>query len=319
MQLLYPEIKPYDQQWVEVDPPHRLYLEQSGSPDGIPVIVIHGGPGGGCEPLHRRFFDPEKYRIILFDQRGAGQSRPHANIENNNTQALIQDLELIRDYLNIEQWMLFGGSWGSTLSITYAEQYPQHVSGLVLRGIFLARQQDLDWLYKQGASKIYPDFWEDFIHPIPEHERDDLLKAYAKRLFGQDEIARMSAAKAWSVWEGRIATLQNSHKTIEHFSEPRLALSLSRIEVHYFINHCFLKENQLLDNANQLKDIPGIIVHGRYDMICPLENAWSLIQAWPNAELQIVRDAGHSITEAGNIDALIRATRTMAIRLEQDQ
>ena len=318
MQLLYPDIKPYDQQWIEVEPPHRLYLEQCGSPDGIPVIVIHGGPGSGCEPQHRRYFDPEKYRIILFDQRGAGQSRPHASIENNNTTALINDLELIRDYLNIDQWMLFGGSWGSTLSLAYTQQYPQQVSALILRGIFLGRQKDLDWLYQQGASKIYPDFWEDFIHLIPESERDDLLAAYAKRLFGKDEIARMSAAKAWAVWEGRIATLQNSHKTIEHFSEPRLALSLSRIEVHFFTNNCFLDENQLIDHADKLKDIPGIIVHGRYDMICPLENAWALTKAWPNAELQIVRDAGHSITESGNIDALIRATKTMAIRLEQD-
>ncbi len=318
MQILYPEIKPFKQQWIEVEQPHQLYLEQSGEPDGIPVVVLHGGPGGGCEPVHRRYFDPEKYNIVLFDQRGSGQSKPHADLTNNTTDALIEDMETIRVQLGFEKWMLFGGSWGATLALAYAQKYPRRVSGMVLRGIFLGRQQDLDWLYKEGASKIYPDYWEDFIHPIPEAEREDLIGAYYKRLTGDDEIARMSAAKAWSIWEGRIATLQGSHRIIEHFSSPHLALSLARIEAHYFVNNIFLEPDQLLKNAKKLKNIPGIIVHGRYDMICPLDNAWSLVKAWPQAELQIIREAGHSASEPGIIDALVRATRTMAIRLEQD-
>ncbi|PIP80350.1 MAG: prolyl aminopeptidase [Gammaproteobacteria bacterium CG22_combo_CG10-13_8_21_14_all_40_8] len=317
MQILYPEIKPFDQQWLKVDSLHELYLEQSGSPHGIPVVVLHGGPGGGCDPVHRRYFDPNKYRIILFDQRGAGQSRPHAELTNNTTQDLIDDLEAIRCHLDIEQWMLFGGSWGSTLALVYAQAHQKRVSALLLRGIFLGRQKDLDWLYQEGASEIYPDYWEDFIEPIPENERHDMVGAYYKLLTGDDEIARMAAAKSWSLWEGRIATLQGSHRVIEHFSSPHLALSLARIETHYFQHKTFLKPNQILDNAHLLKGVLGIIVHGRYDMVCPLDNAWSLLKAWPRADLQIIRDAGHSASEPGIIDALVRATRTMAIRLSQ--
>lgn len=318
MQLLYPEIKPFNIQQIDVEEPHRLYLEQSGTESGIPVIFLHGGPGSGCDPVHRRFFDPEKYHIILFDQRGAGKSEPHACLEKNTTQTLVDDLETIRKHLKIKKWLVFGGSWGSTLALIYAQTFPQHTLGLILRGTFLAREKDLYWLYQDGASRIYPDYWEDFVQPIPESERDNIVKAYYQRLTGGDEIARMSAAKSWSIWEGRIATLLGSHKTVEHMSEPRIALALARIETHYFINHCFLSPNQILENAPSLKDIPGVIIHGRYDMICPLENALTLYHHWPQAELQIIREAGHSATEPAIVDALIRATKNMALRLEQE-
>ncbi len=318
MQILYPDIKPFDQQWLEVSPPHQLYLEQSGSVEGIPVLFLHGGPGGGSDPVHRRYFDPEKYHIIIFDQRGAGRSKPHANLEDNTTSALIADIERIRQHLHIDKWLIFGGAWGSTLALAYAQQHTERVLGLILRGIFLARQQDLDWLYQGGAAHIYPDYWEDFIQPIPPSERNQMLSAYYRRLTGDDEIARMSAAKAWAIWEGRLATLQGSHKTIEHFSDPRLALSLARIETHYFIHQCFLDPDQLINNASKLKNVPGIIVHGRYDMVCPLENAWILMKAWPQVELQIIREAGHAISEPAIIDALILATKNMALRLEQE-
>ena len=316
MQILYPEIKPYAEHRLEVSDTHNLYIEECGSPDGIPVVFIHGGPGGGCETDHRRFFDPEKYRIILFDQRGCGRSKPHASLVENTSQDLINDMEAIRVSLDVDRWMLFGGSWGSTLGLLYAESFPDRVTAMVLRGIFLGRENDNKWLYQEGANCIYPDYWEDFSSHIPEDERGDLLTAYYKRLTGANELARMSSAKAWSLWEARMATLHTSHKMIEQASDPHLALSLACIEAHYFVNKCFISENQILENIDKINNIPGIIVHGRYDMICPLENAWSLHHAWPVSELHIVRDAGHSAGEAGNIDALVRATRTMAIRLE---
>ncbi len=316
MQILYPEIKPYAEHHLEVSEIHNLYIEECGSPDGVPVVFIHGGPGGGCDTDHRRFFDPEKYRIILFDQRGCGRSKPHASLVENTSQDLINDMEAIRVSLDIDRWMLFGGSWGSTLALLYAESFPDRVSAMVLRGIFLGRESDNKWLYQEGANYIYPDYWEDFSTHIPEDERGDLLTAYYKRLTGPNELARMSSAKAWSLWEARMATLHTSHKMIEQASEPHFALSLACIEAHYFVNKCFISENQILENIDKINNIPGIIVHGRYDMICPLENAWSLHHAWPVSELHIVRDAGHSAGEAGNIDALIRATRTMAKRIE---
>ena len=316
MQILYPEIKPYAEHRLEVSDIHDLYIEECGSPDGIPVVFIHGGPGGGCDTDHRRFFDPEKYRIILFDQRGCGRSTPHASLVENTSQDLINDMEAIRVSLDVDCWMLFGGSWGSTLALLYAESFPDRVTAMVLRGIFLGRDSDNTWLYQDGANNIYPDYWEDFSSHIPEDERGDLLAAYYKRLTGANELARMSSAKAWSLWEARMATLHTSHKMIEQASEPHFALSLACIEAHYFFNKCFISENQILENIDKINNIPGIIVHGRYDMICPLENAWSLHHAWPVSELHIVRDAGHSAGEAGNIDALVRATRTMAKRLE---
>lgn len=316
MQILYPDIKPYAEHRLQVSDLHDIYIEECGSPEGIPVVFIHGGPGGGCDHDHRRYFDPEKYRIILFDQRGCGRSKPHASLQENTTQHLIDDLEAIRESLDVNRWMLFGGSWGSTLALLYAERFPDKVTAMVLRGIFLGRDSDYKWLYEKGADQIYPDYWEDFSGHIPEDERDNLMGAYYKRLTGSNELARMAAAKSWSIWEARLATLQTSHKLLEQFSDPHVALSLARIEAHYFVNHCFIDNNQILEDISKIRDIPGIIVHGRYDMVCPLDNAWTLHHAWPISELHIIRDAGHSGGEAGNIDALVRATRTMAIRLE---
>lgn len=318
MLLLYPEIKPYATCQIAVDAPHVIHVEECGNPGGIPVLFVHGGPGAGCEAYNRRFFDPDLYRIILFDQRGAGRSQPHAELEGNTTQALVQDMETIREQLGVEQWVVFGGSWGSTLGLIYAEAHPTRVLGLILRGIFLCRAQDLQWFYQEGASRIFPEYWEDYLAPIPEAERGDLLHAYHRRLTGQNELARMSAAKAWSLWEARCATLRPNQGVEEHFSDPHIALALARIEAHYFVNGIFLEENQILEQASRLAGIPGTIIHGRYDMICPADNALALDRAWPDAELRIVRDAGHSTTEPGIIDALVRATREMAAHLRPD-
>lgn len=318
MYLLYPDIRPYQSQMLPVSGGHEIYLEQSGNPQGIPVLFVHGGPGSGCQKQDRRFFDPERYRIILFDQRGAGRSAPHATLEDNNTEALIADIEAIRDLLQIERWLLFGGSWGSTLSLVYAQRYPQTVMGMILRGIFLCRPSDINWFYRQGASLIFPDYWEDFVHPIPQAERGNLVKAYYDRLTGSNELAKMSCAKAWSLWEAHCATLRPNVDLLEAFSAPHLALALARIEAHYFINNGFLEPNQILDNAPALEGIPGIIVHGRYDMVCPLDNAQSLHHVWHDSELHIIRDAGHASTEPSIADALVRATRAMARRFADD-
>ena len=312
MLSLYPEIKPYARHRLAVDAPHELYLEESGNPDGIPVLFVHGGPGAGCEGKNRCFFSPEKYRIILFDQRGAGRSTPHAELGNNNTQALIADMEVIRDFLGVEQWVLFGGSWGSTLSLLYAQTHTERVLGLILRGIFLCRQQDLHWFYQQGASRIFPDYWEDYIAPVPLDQRDDCIRAYYQLLTSDNELARMSAAKSWSLWEAQCATLRPNQQVVDHFSEPRTALALACIEAHYFINEAFIAPDQIIKRADKLQGIPGIIVHGRYDVICPLDNALALHEAWPESELNIIRDAGHSASEPPIVDALMRATRDMA-------
>lgn len=308
MRLLYPEIHPYAEHRLEVEPPHVLHVEESGSPDGIPVLFVHGGPGAGCAAFNRRFFDPDSYRIILFDQRGAGRSEPHAELGGNHTMALVEDMERIREHLGIERWMLFGGSWGSTLSLAYAEEHPERVRAMILRGIFLCREQDIHWFYQYGASQVFPEYWEDFLAPVPEHRRHEMVAAYYEILTGDNDLARMSAAKAWSLWEARTATLRPNEGLEQHFTEPHLALALARIEAHYFVNHAFMERNQLLDRAHRLSGIPGTIVHGRYDMICPAENAHALHRAWPEAELQFVRDCGHSATEPGLVDALVRAT-----------
>ncbi len=318
MEKLYPAIKPYMSHSIAVQEPHVLHVEESGNPDGVPVLFVHGGPGAGCEPYHRRFFDPEKYRIILFDQRGAGRSTPHASLEDNTTQALMADMEVLRAHLGIEQWVLFGGSWGSTLSLVYAETHPERVLGLILRGIFLCREDEIRWFYQHGAHRIFPDYWEEYVRLIPEAERHDMLQAYHKRLIGNDEIARMSAAKAWSIWEGRTATLKPSKGVLDHFGDPHTALSLARIEAHYFVHNAFLQDNQILNEADKLKDIPGDIVQGRYDMICPMQSAWELHQAWTTSELSIIADAGHSASEPGIVDALIKATRKMLRRLTEE-
>ncbi|GGY81038.1 prolyl aminopeptidase [Marinobacter zhanjiangensis] len=312
MLTLYPEIEPNVRHRLAVDPPHELYLEESGNPDGIPVIVVHGGPGGGCEEWYRRFFDAERFRIILLDQRGAGRSTPLAELEGNNTQALIEDLERVRSFLGIERWMLFGGSWGSTLSLAYAQAHPEHVLGLVLRGVFLCRPEDIHWFYQHGAGRVFPDYWRDYVATIPEDERADMVSAYYRRLTSDNELEQIQAAKAWSVWEGRCATLHPNHRVVEHFAHPHTAIALARIECHYFMNHAFLEPGQLLANAHRLAKIPGIIVHGRYDMVCPLDNAFALSEAWPQAELQIIRDAGHSASEPPVIDALMRAVETVS-------
>jgi len=316
--LLYPEIRPYQTSMLDVGDGHQLYLEESGNPDGIPMLFVHGGPGAGCGRQDRCFFDPERYRIILFDQRGSGRSTPHACLDDNHSSALVADMEAIRLHLGVERWLLFGGSWGSTLSLLYAQAYPQRVLGMVLRGVFLCRKQDIHWFYQQGASLIFPDYWEDYLHPIPEDERHEMVSAFYRRLIGNNELAKMACAKAWSVWEGRCATLRPNPDVVESFADPHMAIALARIEAHYFYNNAFMAENQLLQQVDKLEGIPGIIVHGRYDMVCPLDNALSLHHLWHDSELHIVRDAGHASREPGIVDALIRATRAMARRFADD-
>ncbi len=311
MKPLYPCLKLNSQYSVEVGS-HTLYVEESGSPDGVPVLFVHGGPGAGTTADDRRYFDPELYRIILFDQRGCGRSTPYGSLEENSTDNLLSDIEVIRKKLDIQKWVLFGGSWGSTLSLLYAQKYPEKVLGMILRGIFLTRASEIQWFYQYGASLIFPDYWEEFILPIPEEEREDLVGAYYKRLTGEDEIAQMHAAKHWSQWEGQCATLHPCKHVLERFTNSHTAMSLARIETHYFKNECFIEPNQILRDAYKLEGIPGIIVHGRYDIICPFDNARSLHLAWPDSELFVIRDAGHSALEPGITDALITATEKMS-------
>jgi proline iminopeptidase len=313
-EILFPMSLPRLDFRLEVGDGHSLYVEESGNPKGLPVIFLHGGPGSGCEDYHRRFFDPDRYRIILFDQRGSGRSTPHADLEANTTAHLVADIERIRTYLEIDRWVVFGGSWGSTLGLAYAEAHPERVLGLILRGIFLCRDEDIHWFYQEGASRVFPEYWQDYLVPIPETERGNMVAAYHKRLFGPDEVSRMAAAKAWSLWEGRTANLLTNPAVVAHFDDPFVALSLARIECHYFLNHSFLEQDQLLREAGRLADIPGVIVHGRYDMICPVDQAVALHQEWPTARLEIVPDAGHSATEPGIVRALVRATQEMLER-----
>lgn len=312
---LYPPIEPYATHRMRVDEVHTLYLEECGNPDGIPAVFLHGGPGAGCEPTHRRFFDPERYRILLLDQRGSGRSTPHAGLADNTTWHLVADMERIREALGIERWLVFGGSWGSTLALAYAQTHPERVSALVVRGIFLCREPEIRWFYQEGASWVFPDYWLDFLAPIPEDERDHLVGAYHKRLTGADEVARMGAAKAWSIWEGRTATLLPNEDLRAYFADPHVALSLARIECHYFVNGAFLKPNQLLRDAHRLAAIPGVIVHGRYDLICPMRSAWELHRAWPTADLKVIPEAGHAAFEPGIRRALVEATDRFAREL----
>lgn len=316
MLVLYPPIKPYKRHQLKVSDTHELYVDEAGDPAGIPILFVHGGPGGACDASSRRFYDPAIYRIITFDQRGCGRSTPHGSLEENTTADLIADMELIRETLSVEKWVLFGGSWGSTLSLLYAIEYPHRVLAMVLRGIFLCRKADIDWLYQDGANRIFPDYWEDFVRAIPESERGNLVAAYHARLTGSDELARMAAARAWSAWEGNCSKLRPSPETLAKFTKPHNALALSRIEAHYFLNGGFVEPNHILANADALKGIPGRIIHGRYDMVCPLENAQALHKVWSDSELHIVRDAGHSASEPGNVDALIHAVQDIAKQLQ---
>ncbi len=314
MRMLYPDIRPYVNHSLAVDDRHTLHVEECGNPKGIPVVFLHGGPGGGCDPVHRRFFDPERYRIILFDQRGAGRSTPHADLTDNTTAHLIADMEFIRNHLGVDRWLVFGGSWGSTLALAYAQTHPQRVSALVLRGIFLCRPQDIHWFYQEGCNRLFPDAWEHYVGVIPEDERHDMLAAFHRRLTGENELERLRAAKAWSQWEGTCIALEPNSAVIDHFGEAHVALAMARIECHYFVNRIFLEPDQLLRDAGRLRDIPGVIVHGRYDVVCPADNAWALHQAWPQADLKIVT-AGHAATEPAIVHELVSATDRFADQL----
>jgi len=316
MHTTYPPIKPYATHTLGVEGLHNLYIEECGDPDGIPILVLHGGPGAGCTPEMRTYCDPQVYRIILFDQRGCGRSTPLGELNDNNTQALLEDIEKIRELLGIDRWLILGGSWGTTLALVYAQAHVERVMGMILRGVFLGRISDIGWFYKNGAELFFPDYWEDFMRPINNDEQ--IIPAYYQKLTGNDELARLSAAKAWATWEARCATLQPHASIIESFTEPYKALSLARIECHYFLNHCFLEDQQILDNMDKISHLPCIIVHGRYDIICPLENAWTLNKAWPGSDLYIVRDAGHAASEPGITDALIHATKKMAKECKQN-
>ena len=311
---LYPEIQPYETGHLDVGEGHSLYWEMCGNPKGKPVVFLHGGPGGGSSPDHRRQFNPEKYKILVFDQRGCGKSTPYASLEANTTWHLVEDVEKLREQVaKVERWQVFGGSWGSTLSLAYAQTYPERVTELVLRGIFLFDQYEIDWMYTEGgASQIYPDKFEEFLAPIPGDERGDLVEAYYKRLTSDDPDARLAAAKAWSKWEGDIVTLLPSPATIEHFTSPEVAVAVARIENHYMRNRGWFEEGQLLKGAEKLRAIPGVIIQGRHDSCTPPKAAWSLKKAWPEVELNIVADGGHLFNEPGILDGLVRATDRFA-------
>jgi proline iminopeptidase len=310
---LYPPIEPYKSGHLDVGDGHRLYWELCGNPDGKPAVFLHGGPGGGSSPDHRRQFDPEHYNVLVFDQRGCGKSTPYASLEANTTAHLVADIERLREMAGIDKWLVFGGSWGSTLSLAYAQKHPERVTELVLRGIFLFDQYEVDWLYVEGgASAIYPEQWDAFIEPIPEEERGDLVEAYRKRLTSDDPEVQLAAAKAWSAWEGSTVTLLPSPAAMEHFTSPDVAIAIARIENHYMGNGGWLEEGELLRGAEKLRHIPGVIVQGRHDTCTPPKAAWQLKKAWPEVDLQIVPDGGHLYNEPGILDGLIRATDRFA-------
>jgi proline iminopeptidase len=309
MRTLYPPIEPYDRGTLKVSDLHALYYEQAGNPEGQPVVFLHGGPGGGLVPEYRQFFDPSAYRVILFDQRGAGRSTPHASLEENTTWHLVEDIEKLREHMGVENWHVFGGSWGSTLALAYAETHPERARSLTLRGIFLCRPKEIQWFYQEGASWIFPDVWEEYERVIPEGERGDFVSAYYRRLTSDDEQTRLAAARAWSVWEGSTSKLLFDYELIERFDEAEFALAFARIECHYFMNNAFFPtDNYLIENVGKIRHIPAVIVQGRYDVVCPARSAWELHRAWPEAELRIVPDAGHSATEPGIVSALVEAT-----------
>jgi proline iminopeptidase len=313
----YPPINPYNKGFLRVSPVHELYYEESGNPKGKPVVFLHGGPGGGTDPKMRRFFDPKKYRIVLFDQRGCGQSRPAASLVDNTTWHLVSDIEAIRQHLGIDRWQVFGGSWGSTLAIAYAEKHPERCTELVLRGIFLLRRAELAWFYQDplGAASLFPDLWEKYLAPLSIPERADCMQSYYKRLTSDDRTTLLEAARAWSIWEGALAYMKLNKNYVKQFEDPKFAAAFARIECHYFVNGGFLdSENQLLAEVPKIRHIPGVIVQGRFDVVCPARSAWDLHKAWPEADLRIVPDAGHSAFEPGIARELVLATDRFARR-----
>jgi len=312
MRSFYPEIEPYDHGMLDVGDGHRVYWELCGNPNGKPVVFLHGGPGGGCTPTQRRLFDPEKYRILLFDQRGCGRSTPYASLEANTTWHLVADIERLRQMIGVDKWMVFGGSWGSTLALAYAQEHPERVTELVLRGIFTLRRSELLWYYQEGASWIFPDKWEGFLAPIPEEERGDLMAAYRRRLIDPDSAVQARAARAWSLWEGETITLLHNQGYSDQFGDEHYAIAFARIENHYFVNEGWFEEGQLIRNAHRLKNIPGVIIQGRYDIATPPKSAWELHKAWPEAQFIMVPDAGHAVSEPGITHHLIEATDAFA-------
>lgn len=309
---LYDPIEPYETGLLDVGEGHCVYYERSGTPGAKPAVFLHGGPGGGISPNHRRLFHPDLYDVMLFDQRGCGRSTPHAGLDANTTWHLVSDMERLRALMGVEKWLVFGGSWGSALALAYAQAHPERVSELVLRGVFTVRPSELDWYYQHGASEIFPEFWEDFLAPIPHAERGDLRAAYRRRLTGADEQARLEAARAWTLWEGRTLTLLPDPGFTSAFEDPHFALAFARIENHYFVHGAWLEDNQLIRDAGRLRGIPGTIVQGRYDMACPARTAHELHRAWPEAEYHLIEGAGHAYSEPGILDRLIRATDAYA-------
>ncbi|WP_071516302.1 prolyl aminopeptidase [Geitlerinema sp. PCC 9228] len=313
MRDFYPPIEPYNTGWLQVSDLHEIYYEESGNPDGKPVVFLHGGPGGGSIPLYRQFFDPQRWRIVIFDQRGCGKSTPHAELRENTTWDLVGDIEVLRKHLAIEQWVVFGGSWGSTLALAYSQSYRDRCLGLILRGIFMLRHKEIQWFYQQGASYIFPDAWEAFLEPIPASEQDDLMAAYYRRLTSNDAEVRREAASAWSVWEASTSKLYPDVELKEKFSNPDFAEAFARLECHYFVHHGFFDpEDQLLQNIDKIRTIPAAIVQGRYDLVTPMMTAWELHCAWPEAEFVVIPDAGHSAMEPGIREALLNATDRFA-------
>ena len=305
----YPPIEPFASGYLAVGDGHEIYYEQSGNPRGKPALFVHGGPGAGGDVNARRFFDPKGYRIVVFDQRGSGRSRPHASLEANTTWHLVADIERLRAHLKIDRWLVFGGSWGSTLALAYAQMHPNAVSDLVLRGIFLLRQVEINWFYQFGASMLFPEHWQRYLEPIPLEERGDLLAAYHQRLLSADETVRLNAARAWSIWEGATSSLWPNQAREQQFGADAFALALARIEAHYFVNRGFFAaENELLDGVERIRKIPAVIVQGRYDVVCPIDTAWELHRRWPEADFRVVVDAGHSAYEPGITHELIAAT-----------
>jgi proline iminopeptidase len=313
LRRLFPEIEPFRMGRLAVSPLHEIYFEECGNPQGKPVLMVHGGPGGGSNPSMRRYHDPARYRIILFDQRGCGRSTPHACLEENTTWDLVADMERLREHLGIARWQLCGGSWGSTLALAYAQTHPARVTEMILRGIFTLRRAELEWFYQEGCSWLYPDAFADYLKPIPPAERGDMIAAYHRRLTGASRAAQLEAARAWSVWEGATLSLLADPERVRKFAADDYALAFARIECHYFINKGFFEsDDQLIAGAVKIRHIPGVIVHGRYDVVTPLRSAWDLKQAWPEADLRIVPDAGHAMTEPGIIHEIIEAAERFA-------